>query len=318
MNNRRSWRKRHILHTFAIVLSGLTACIIMTACGNAGRNGETTSSYSDSLRLPGALLPADRVLVDSVRVDLDGDGIPELVIASRLRESSVLHQDMFDRVDLLSVSGRNLVVLFTDVVDYGVALSSRDVTGDGILNLIAELDAGGNTPITSQGMHVYGLTMSGRISLLFHIDNGAPEFHDLDNDGCLEILVSDQYWGLAPHSESIGFVRGVYYFTGSMYVKDNKRFSAWFDSALAQRRRMYSSLKQNGASGEDDRNRLYLAAVDYLLWTWVRYERKGVETVWKTENALLRSLLSSEHYDDLASFVGDVAVMEYEQREYLP
>ncbi|MFZ1728837.1 MAG: hypothetical protein WAV84_01805 [Bacteroidota bacterium] len=272
-------------------------------------------SASDSTRK--SILPdlVGSVLLDSLRADVDGDGIEELIVTSRLDENAEddeLLRDSFDRIDFYTQTGEGYRRLFVDVIEYGASITCEDITGDGVSDVQVRVDAGGNDPITAQGLHIYGLNNKGRLSLLFFSPSGAPVLRDLDNDGRSEILVSDQFWGMMARSEVIGFTREVYAFDGGSYILANEAFSKWFDSILKARRRDYEKAR-GGGDNEEGRAQLYTKAAEYLVWNLARGGTARLNTVWHTEEAFLRQRLSEEQFGDLETFVDDVNTMEYEQ-----
>jgi hypothetical protein len=275
-------------------------------CGGKGNDAHDARAAGDSARQ--AALPAlDGAMVrDSMRVDVNGDGAAELVIASRAEdgEDDPLLADRFDRIDVYAHGTEGFRRLFVDAVDYGTALDSADVTGDGVSDLLIRLDAGGNNPIATQGLHIYGRDTRGMVVLLFYSASGAPVLRDLDGDGRQEVLVSDQYWGMMAHSEVIGYTREVYAFAGDSYEKANTRFASWFNTMLASRRRTYEQARR-GADSEEGRTRLYLEAAEYLVWHLGRGGVADLRTVWNAERSVLRQRLNDDQYDDLETFVDE-------------
>ena len=298
-----------------VALAYVAMLLTCVGCGGKGRDAGDARIAGDSLRQ--AILPAldGAVLRDSMRVDVDGDGRAELVVASRADDGDddPLLADRFDRIDIYTQGRDGFRRLFVDAVDYGAALDSADVTGDGVSDLLIRLDAGGNNPIATQGLHIYGRDTRGAVALLFYSASGAPALRDLDGDGRQEVLVSDQYWGMMAHSEVIGYTRAVYAFAGDSYEHANTRFTSWFDTMLKSRRRTYEQARR-GADSEEGRTRLYLQAAEYLVWHLARGGVTHLRSVWNAERGFLRQHLHDEQYDDLETFV-DEATAEDQVRE---
>jgi hypothetical protein len=296
------------------VLLPLLMTMLLLSCGGENRQDSDSRAAADSASTTSSWVSADRVLVDTLRVDFFGDGSPLMAVASRLLEDSVMRAGYFDRIEIFpGIPGSR--PLFTDVLEYGVRWTVRDITGDSLPECIVEVDAGGNAPMTSSGLHVYGKTAKGKITLIFFSPGGAPVLNDLDGDGSDEILVSDQYWGMMPHSEAVGFTKDIYAFDGARYVRANERFGAWFDRQLASCRKATTVLRVKSARGEDVRDALYTSTVELLLWTWARGGSQAVQQLWRKESRELRSLLPEEYLDDLQAFVEDVEVMRRQQKE---
>jgi hypothetical protein len=288
--------------------------LVMAGCGGDGRSAEQQNAEADSVRQAALPVLAGSVLIDSLRVDLTGDGVSELVVVSRAEDGvdDPLLIDRFDRLDVYEQGTGGYRRLYVDAIDYGLSLASEDVTGDGVADLIVRLDAGGNNPIATQGLHVYGRDSRGAVVLLFHSPSGAPALLDLDGDGRQEILVSDQFWGMMAHSDVIGFTREVYAFGGDSYELANTTYSKWFDTMLERHKRSYEQARR-AADSEEGRTRLYLRAAEYLVWNLSRGGAEQVNSVWFAERSFLRQRLGDEQYNDLEAFVEDVNAEESEQ-----
>lgn len=305
-----SGRTASVLPVLALVLIAM----MLASCGGGERQEAETATKTDSVSSMSSWISADRVLVDSMRVDFFGDSQALMVVASRLLEDSVMRAGYFDRIEVFpDVSGSR--PLFTDVLEYGARWSVRDITGDSLPECIVEVDAGGNAPLTSSGLHVYGKSTKGKITLIFFSPGGAPVLNDLDDDGSQEILVSDQYWGMMPHSEAVGFTKDIYTFDGARYVRANERFATWFDRQIESARKASAVLRVRSNRGEDVRDALYTSTVELLLWTWARGGSPAVQKFWKKESRELQTLLPEDYMDDLQAFVEDVEVMRRQQKE---
>lgn len=291
-----------------------TFLFLLIGCGGNEKKEQADAAAADSARR--SIIPAleGSVLLDSLREDVNGDGIEELIVTSRLDENAEdqLLLDSFDRIDIYLQSHEGYRRLFLDVIDYGASVVCEDVTGDGIRDVLVRVDAGGNNPIAAQGLHVYGLNAKGNMTLLYYSPSGAPVLRDLDNDGSREILVSDQFWGMMAHSEVIGFTREVYAYNGEGYILANDAFSQWFDTILKARKRDYEKAR-GGADNEEGRTLLYTRAAEYLVWNLARGGSERLNAVWRAEEAFLRQRLNEEQFGDLETFVDDVNTMEYEQ-----
>lgn len=304
---------RHSIAQHALAIAFVTATLL-TACGDGQQQQRAAGEAADSITEKQGVDFSGRVPVDSLRVDCTGDGRSELVIASRsdaLEEDPML-QGSFDRVDILSADSASRR-LFVDPIDCGSSMEARDVTGDDVSDVIVYLDAGGNNPITSRGMHLYGLNERDEVTLIFHASSGAPRLRDLDEDGDSEILLSDQFWGMVPHSEAIGFITQVYTYDGGMYVPARERFRTYFSPILAQKRTAYNQLRRETGGSEEARSQLYLRMADYLVWSYARGGASEAAALWRAERDFLHSALSAEQFEDLRTFVDDVQTMEHER-----
>lgn len=297
-------------------LAVFLAAILLGGCGSGEEKRRAEAAADDSTRQ--AILPAleGSVLLDSVRADVNGDGVEELIVTSRIDEEAedALLLDRFDRIDIYRQAAEGYRRLFLDVIDYGVSVECRDVTGDHVPDILVRLDAGGNNPIAAQGLHVYGLNAKGNMTLLFYSQSGAPVLRDLDGDGSMEILVSDQFWGMMAHSDVIGFTREVYAYDGEAYVFANDAFASWFDPIVAARKKDYEQARR-APDSEEGRLMLYTRAAEYLVWNLARGGVHRLNAVWRAEQPFLRQKLSEEQFGDLEGFVDDINEMEVKPAE---
>lgn len=295
----------------------LAVVLLLTAgCGKDEESARRDDAAADSTRRSIAPALEGSVLVDSVRADVTGDGVSELIVTSRVQDSvdDPLLLDRFDRLDIYRQDADGYLRLFVDAIDYGASLRCEDVTGDGISDVLVRLDAGGNNPITTQGLHIYGLDSRKAMVLLFYSASGAPVLRDLDGDSRGEVLVSDQYWGMMAHSEVIGYTREIYTFRGDSYEMANRAFSKWYDGILKTRRRAYEQARR-AADSDEGKMQLYLQTAEYLVWNYARGGAERLNRVWLAEKTYLQQHLSDEQYNDLDTFVDEVTTEEFEQRE---
>ena len=294
----------------------LAAALMFGGCGDTTNREEEKSSTVDSTSESGPFAIPGSSVVDSVSLDVNGDGAAEIVLLSvsdSLERDGVL-QGSFDRVDIVDTTGGRATRLFFDPVEDGRTARGEDVTGDGVPELIVGLDAGGNNPISSRGMHVYGLSSDGKVTLLFYSSSGAPELQDLNGDGVREILVSDQFWGMMTHADVIGYTREIYAFDGTTYVNANRVFTEYFDRRIEKFQREYVAEKQRAHETEESRLRLYRCSAELLVWSYARGGSARLARLWRLEESYLRTQLFEEQYDDLSAYVDEVTAMDMQQR----
>ena len=307
-------RTPHVSVHGAFLHLALTAVLLFAVVSCGGGEGKKTPADAavDTTRSVRGMDVGSGTVVDSLQADMTGDGITEAILLS-LSDSLMqdpLLQASFDRVDIYDSSQRPPLRLFFDVIEDGRRAETGDVTGDGFSDLIVETDAGGNNPITSRGMHLYGRDADGAVTLLFFISSGAPELRDLNGDGVSEVLVSDQFWGMMAHSEVIVFTRDVYAFDGRAYAHANKAFSAYFERHLSEHMRRFEKEKTLPHLGDESRLRLYRSAAELLAWSFARGGAARAARLWRSERQYLREELFEEQYDDLSAFVDEVRAME--------
>ncbi|MCB2204983.1 VCBS repeat-containing protein [bacterium] len=286
--------------------------LLLAACGSDEKKNEAQGNSFDSTGSARRFDIGGASLVDSLAADLNGDGIAEAILfsLSDTLGGDPLLQENFDRVDIFDSSAGSAKRLFFDVIEDGSRAECGDVTGDGVQDLIVEVDAGGNNPLISRGMHLYGLNEKGEVTLLFYINSGAPELRDLDGDGSSEILVSDQFWGMMAHSEAIVYTREIFAFDGSSYSSANARFVQYFDRMLRERTKRYEEEKHIPHLGDESRLRLYRRAADLLAWSYARGGASRIARVWRKEEQFLKGELYEEQFEDLSVYVDEVQSLQ--------
>jgi hypothetical protein len=274
------------------------AMALLAACGRR----ETAAPPRPGPPAAGPFRPYDstRVVMDSLRADVAGDSLAEWIITSRTADGGA---PGFDRVEVfaLDAGAGRWRSLFVDPVNDGARLLLRDVTGDGRDEVVVETDGGGNDPLASRGMDVYGRRNDGAFTVLFFAAEGAPELRDLDGDGRPEILLTAEYAGLMPRAEGITYTSGVYAYDGAAFTLANDRLRAWFDAIIAGKRLAMDRLR--GARAGADPATLYRAAADWLLWSTARATPAQLRAAWDGVRESLRARLSAGQFDDLASLV---------------
>jgi hypothetical protein len=295
----------------------LLVSTILSACGEDQARKQPPSQNPEALPAARSYDIGGAALIDSMQADLTGDGIPEVILfslADSLAEEPLL-QGNFDRVDIFDTTRKPIEKLFFDLLEDGRRAFSEDVTGDGVTDLIVEVDGGGNNPVISRGVHLYGLNDRGQVTLLFFTTSGSPELRDLDGDGVREILLSDQFWGMMAHADAIVYTREIYSFDGNSYLYSNDRYAGYFDRMLTARSRSYEQEKRVSHNSDEARLRLYRKTADVLAWSYARGGAARVSRLWRGEETYLKSELYEEQYEDLSAFVDEVSSQEYEKQQ---
>jgi hypothetical protein len=266
----------------------------------------------------GAFRPYDssRVIVDSVHIDVDGDGRPEFVITSRAVASveDPMAAASFDRLEVFRYdTARALYTsLFVDPVESGAQLRFEDVTRRGGTDVVVTTAAGGNDAIASNGLCIYGRRQSGSFSLLFYESSGAPVIRDVNGDGIPELLIRDEYWGVMSHDEAIEYIAEIHSFNGSEYVESNLKFAGYFDREIATRRSGYQQLKAKKHPSSAEVLETYRSCLDLLLWLISKGDLYEVRKVWNNEKPFLSLRLPVDQFEDLDGLVQD-ALAEQQQ-----
>lgn len=285
-----------------------------------GCAGKTAPTARAPLRTyaSGAFRPYDstRVIVDSVHADIDGDGLAEFVVTSRAVEAreDPLAPVPFDRMEVFRYDTAKALYtsLFIDPVESGAELRFEDVTKRGLKEVVVRTASGGNDPIASNGLCVYGCRQDGSFSLLFLETSGAPELRDVNADNVPELLIRDEYWGVMSHDESIEYIAEIHSFNGNEFVESNLKYAGYFDREISSRRAAYQQLKAKKRPTGDDIVETYRACLDLLLWLISKGDLYEVRRVWNNERPFLSLRLPQDQFDDLDGLVQD-ALAEQQQ-----
>lgn len=297
-------------HAVGSALCAALLCVLAAGCGTR----ETPAVHAPVREWTGsAFQPYDssRIILDSIRVDLDRNGIDEFVITSRdaFEQSNPALPRQFDRLEIFAFDTTRGVwgSLFVDPVQNGETVEFRDITRRGKLEILATTNTGGNDPVASTGLAVYGFRKDGSLSVLFVAESGAPEIRDIDGDDVPEILVTGQYWGVTPRADVVAYTAEIHSFNGSEYAENNIRFRAYYDTRIAEGRAEYTRLAV--ASGRFDAVRaaaLYDSFLRYVVWIIAKGDLYAVRTVWNTEKQALEQRLDAEQFEDLDGLIEDV------------
>ena len=266
----------------------------------------------------GAFHPYDstRIIMDSVHADLDNDGISEFVLTSRAAVTGPDQLDSFtfDRLEVFRYDSTRALYtsLFIDPVENGTGMSFQDVTHRGMMEIVVKTGSGGNDPISSTGVCIYGRRQDGTFTVLFVETSGAPELRDLNGDHIPELIIRDEYWGVMSHDEAIEYTSEVHAFNGNEFVESNLKFGGYFDAEIARRRADYQQIKTRKGTPSDAAFNTYRAFTDLMLWLISKGDLYEVRKVWTSEKRFLSQRLAQDQFDDIDGLVQD-ALAEQQQ-----
>jgi hypothetical protein len=307
----------YLTQSGVVCLIFLLAVLAWQGCGTKGNDGGKPGAVAGGTT---AFPPYDstRLIVDTYRVDLNGDGRKEYIFTSRDSQGPAdpLTPKLFDRVEIFS--GDTLVAnrksLFKDPVESGMEIEFEDITGDRRADIVAYTSAGGNDPIASEGMNVYGFRKDGACAVFFSSQSGSPEIQDIDGNGSLEIVLSDEYWGLLDHVDAIGYTAAIFSFDGKGFVESNLEHASYFDRIIGRKKADYLRVRaaRNRDAGEQALA-LYRACADWFVWIAAKGDFKKLQTLWNGERTALQLKLPADLFEDLAALVEE-SVSGPEQR----
>jgi len=281
--------------------------LLFGACSK--KNNDHSAAKTKDSTITALPYGMDRTIIDSIWVDLDLDGSKEFVVTSQLTDApkDPLFPDQFDRVEVFAKEGYHFKSLFVDPVESGVRLSFDDMTQNGTVDIIVSTDAGGNDPIASRGLNVYGFRTDGALTVLFYAQAGDPEIKDLNKDGTPEILVFGEYAGIMSHADMIGYTEGIYTFDGQAFTEENLSFTSYFDYHIGKKRAEYQKLKAaKRKDGEEQSAQLYRAFAAWLLWLSSKGVNTEIRRTWEAEKSFLMDKVSPVQYEDLDELISDL------------
>lgn len=216
---------------------------------------------------------------------------------------------LFDRIELFRYepSRRQYVSQFLDVIENGTRVEFRDLTLDGIDEILVSRDSRGETPISSRGLNVYGWTQGQPLHTLFLSDDGNPEILRLDKERIPQIVTWAEYWGVLARQDLIPYAGGIYVFDGQIFTANNPRFAGYYDRQIAAARRSYLMLRKNlRRARSDPAYALYRGVAAWIVWTSASGDIPRARFIWEKERLFLQDYLTDEQYDDLDSFIEDL------------
>ncbi|MDH7515192.1 MAG: hypothetical protein QHI48_04880 [Bacteroidota bacterium] len=311
-------RKKTVVPWHAL-LPLFLAGLVFPGCGRHGSPAKEEAMLHETAAGPFRPYDSTRVIVDSIRMDLNRDGKSEFVVTSydATMPWDPLLPARFDRLEIFTLDPRRggFRSAFVDPVENGASVSVEDVTKNGMLEIVVRTDAGGNDPIASTGLAVYGCRSDGSFTVLFVSTEGAPEIKDIDGDARPEILVTGQYWGVTPHADVLVFTAEIHRFDGEKFVEDNRAYAAYFDAEISRARAEYERLKSAKVQRDAEASeRLYRAFASLALWVVAKGDLYGLRTLWNNERQMLAARLSQDQFDDLDGLVQDVLGMQQQVR----
>lgn len=225
----------------------------------------------------------------------------------------VTPRPVFNRIEVFTYDStrHRFITMFVDVFENGQAAEFRDITHDGIEEIIVHRNSGGENSTVSIGLNVYGWTAGRTMETLFLSDDGNPIICDLDKDKIDEIIVTDRYLGVMPESDAITYTTAIYAFDSEYYSLNNSGFSSYFKAYIISAQKKYERMRRKIVRIDNDEGfPLYREFVEWMLWITASGKTKVVKTLWEKEKWFLQNYLPEEQYNDLDTFVSDLDLEE--------
>lgn len=251
---------------------------------------------------------SSRAVVHTFKKDLGVRGSTFYVVTSKdtTIQTEAGYSIPFDRVEIFRFDSLKwkFESLLVDVFEYGRETEFRDLTNDGKEEIIVHRDAGGNDPVASCGLYVYGWTSDTTLDILFYNDDGNPRVQDIDGDHTQEIVVSGEFRGVMPHALVIPYTLGIHTFDGEKFTQNNLTYIVYFMKRIARAKKLYEKKKKKliRQLNADDYP-LYREFAEWIIWVSASGNVQLAKTIWAREHAFLENRLPEEQFDDLDSFI---------------
>jgi len=254
--------------------------------------------------------------VQHVARNLDGAGEDEHILALIASEDNAPSFAIADRVLVIArePSTRRWHVVHTDSTHWTSGLIFRDVTGDGLPDLLLQRHGGGNDPVATEGLAVVS-AHGGPLRSVLSLRHGAPRVVTVDR-GAVGIEVYGRLWPpLVPRAQSTEFLDDILVFDNGLFRTDRKvghvRFLAMARDAVrdyeAMRVQCLGDTVQFKDSAESNSDLLAYAsplftpAARVLLYARRHGAYRMAERFWSNEREFLGRRLATEQYRALDS-----------------
>jgi hypothetical protein len=291
-----------------------TAALLAVGCSRSDRRPEepdqSMMTIHDSIFHP-PQFPQGRTLDTVMALDFDGRGRQEYVVTSRTGAPDSIPGARADLVQIFSYD--SLAHAFRAVlVDSLIGVHDmflRDLTGDGVPEVVVTTDGGGNDPIASRGLAVYSGS-GGTIRTIFQRLDGDPELTTMrDADGPV-IVTHDLYWpDFVPHVGARAYANDLLAFKGDRFVSVRadhpKFFLAEAQKYLDEYRHVRDSVTRDTADFDaaDDDEKIVLGSPAALAMLSLRLAgaQASLRSFWDSEKDFLGRRLSEDYMDDLSA-----------------
>lgn len=248
----------------------------------------------------------DRQIYKIDQVDLDDDGIEEVIVLSRGKDekSRVDNYFNFDLMQIFIHRNEAYERVLSDTIYFGVTADYQMIAGDKTRQILVKTDAGGNDPVVSGGMYIYD-TKDG-FKLMRYIDAGNPQLTDVNKDGLNEILVTGSYWGIMPHIDIINYTSEIISLKDHQLKKINHESAEYYDAIIKESLNKYFEKKRAINAGESVKGAeypLYKETVSIMINYTAKGDASGLTKFWEEEKEYLRRQLPEEQFVDIYNYI---------------
>lgn len=242
--------------------------------------------------------------------DLDNDRSKEIIVLSVIKDTTQKYVSFFnfDMIEIFSLNKEKgkFEKIFSDTVDYSTECRFEALEKNGFKQILINTNTGGNDKITSNGMFIFGMNDSGNVKLINFFDSGDPFIEDIKKDSTKQILISDEYWGVMPEPNVIGFVKDIFMLENNELVLKNSEFGEYYDNKITGLKEKYNGLKKKVELGMQPVNLafpLYREAVEVIVNYYAKGDIQGLAKFWNEEKDSLQKNIPADEFTDLSNFV---------------
>lgn len=147
------------------------------------------------------------------------------------------------RADLLQLfvydpAAHGYRVAVADTLRWITAVSRRDLTGDGLAEIVVMSDAGGTDAVATRGVTIYAPTQNG-LRTLYSARNGDPSFAVDAVHGDQLVMVRNEIWpDFASHADAVEYISDVLAYRNGVFTSVRREHAGIFidqaNAALAE------------------------------------------------------------------------------------
>jgi hypothetical protein len=255
-------------------------------------------------------LPPGRRLDTIMTADLDGDRRNEYIVTS-------MGPDIGGRADLVQIftydaASRRWSQPIADTAQWVTALTLRDVTGDGLPELVVDTHSGGNDIVASKGLMIFS-GEGGSIRAVYSSSYGDPTLTPMEHAKGEAVLLHDELWPeFASHVDAVEYLSDVLAFSGEGYAsirhEQGHRFADEAAKYLREYREERGKFKGDtvvaasaGARPESSfaMHPLFSPAALAMLSFGTGGDLRSLRAFWGSERDYLMRRLPSNQFDEL-------------------
>ncbi len=244
------------------------------------------------------------IITDSLALPaFPGTGAAVLVLTRDTTAGSVSSAHDFDRIEFFrrdSVAAA-WVPVFTDPVDGGHAVELRDVTGDGMRDVLVHTRLPDADTVAGRGLAIYAPTPAGGVALVFTASDGAPvPVEHPGVTGCV-IRVAGSHTPPVEGARPVRYIAGAWEYVNGEYV-----FSEALTVTLSQAERdaLTGRLEALLRQPRPDAARLYDCTAALLLQLGSAGMDDALRLLWQRHGTRITALLPGVLADDVRELAG--------------